>query len=147
MSVPCGVSVIVFKDIEKDGHLFRRLLLGKRKGDRGEGQWGLPGGAIEPGELPVVCAARELEEETGLIASVDHLMVWWPCPFSNTFADTISGKEPWVTLFFWCVLSGEAEEVGLKEPDKCYEWGWFPLKRLPSPLFHAARACVRQSGW
>ncbi|MCZ2830539.1 NUDIX domain-containing protein [Modestobacter sp. VKM Ac-2986] len=31
------------------------------------GTWCLPGGHLEPGESPVACAVRELEEEMGLV--------------------------------------------------------------------------------
>jgi len=35
--------------------------------------WRLPGGGIKRGELPAVCAARELHEETGIIVAPDDL--------------------------------------------------------------------------
>jgi ADP-ribose pyrophosphatase len=34
--------------------------------------WEIPAGKLEPGESPVECAARELEEEAGLRAAVLH---------------------------------------------------------------------------
>lgn len=146
--VSCGVSTIVLKDLEKDGRVFRRVLLGKRKGARGGGQWSFPGGALEPGELPEDGALRELFEETGLQVERKDLLVWWACPYTNTFVNnTLTGKEAWVTLYFWAVLAPDAPDAQLKEPDKCYLWRWFPLDRLPEPLYPATRVCADASGW
>ena len=47
---------------ERDG----QILLLKRAGGALEGQWFLPGGAVDEGELPEVAARRELLEESGL---------------------------------------------------------------------------------
>jgi 8-oxo-dGTP pyrophosphatase MutT (NUDIX family) len=41
------------------------------------GVWVFPGGAIEPGETPAQCAARELEEETGVALGADHVLLAW----------------------------------------------------------------------
>ena len=57
MTVGCGVLV----ENEKG-----EVLLQKRS-DTGE--WGVPGGALEPGETFVEAAARELAEEVGIVVS------------------------------------------------------------------------------
>lgn len=47
---------------ERDG----KILLLKRAGGALAGEWFLPGGAVDPGELPEDAARRELVEESGL---------------------------------------------------------------------------------
>jgi len=47
-----------------------RILL-ERRSD--VGWWGITGGRIEPGETPLECAVRELNEETGLLISQDSI--------------------------------------------------------------------------
>ena len=51
-----GVAAIVRDDENR--------VLFIRRADNGE--WGLPAGAIDPGESPAAAAAREVREETGL---------------------------------------------------------------------------------
>lgn len=43
------------------------ILILKRALGTAPGAWYTPGGALDPGETPEACAARELEEETGLV--------------------------------------------------------------------------------
>ncbi|WP_375254414.1 NUDIX hydrolase [Yoonia sp.] len=45
-----------------------RLLLVKRKNEPHANTWGFPGGHVEFGETALLAAARELREETGVIA-------------------------------------------------------------------------------
>src|SRR6478609_5205799 len=54
------LSAVVYA--ERDG----QILLLKRAGGALSGQWFLPGGAVEPAELPEDGARRELLEESGL---------------------------------------------------------------------------------
>jgi len=55
-----ALSAVVYA--ERDG----QILLLKRAMGAMEGQWFLPGGAVEENELPEEAAARELLEESGL---------------------------------------------------------------------------------
>lgn len=43
--------------------------------------WEIPAGGLDPGEDPLACAARELEEETGFKAGkLEHLFTMYPSP-------------------------------------------------------------------
>ncbi len=45
----------------------------------------LPAGLIEPGETPEACAARECDEEVGLVPRrLEALGAWWPSPGIST---------------------------------------------------------------
>ncbi len=62
--VKAGVGVVVIDD--------RGRILLERRSDNG--MWGLPGGAIEPGESVSDTALREVKEETGLNIRITGLL-------------------------------------------------------------------------
>lgn len=41
------------------------------------GEWELPGGKLEPGEAPVACCVRELEEELNVRARIGRIVDAW----------------------------------------------------------------------
>ena len=82
-----GVSIVIH---DEQG----RVLLGLRAGKHGAGTWGLPGGAIEPGEDPIEAARRELEEETGLRPTIMRRCF---VPYASA---VFEDGQQWVTLFF-----------------------------------------------
>ncbi|MEP4195546.1 MAG: NUDIX hydrolase [Aliishimia sp.] len=51
-----------------------QLLLVKRRNEPDAGLWGFPGGHVELGETALDAAARELREETGVIAKPLHYL-------------------------------------------------------------------------
>ena len=55
-------------------HGGKLLLLQQANGRREEGCWGVPGGSIEEMELPRFAAAREVQEETGIILPAESLV-------------------------------------------------------------------------
>jgi 8-oxo-dGTP diphosphatase len=62
----CAGAVIA----DRDG----RLLFVRRANEPSRGLWSLPGGRVNPGELPAAAVAREVEEETGLRVAVGPLL-------------------------------------------------------------------------
>ncbi|KAL8372153.1 hypothetical protein RB595_001785 [Gaeumannomyces hyphopodioides] len=95
------------------------VILGRRKGSHGSGQWAFPGGHLEFGESIEACAERETLEETGLhvkgvkIAGVTN----------SVFTDT---QLHYVTLFVQCEPRDPSKELlpQVTEPDKCEGWTW-----------------------
>lgn len=102
------------------------LLLGERKNAHGAGTWSPAGGHLEFGETPQEGAVRELFEETGMEA-----LELAPLSWTNDFFQE-EGKH-YITLFWLVTKFKNTPEV--KEPHKCFRWEWFPLKKLPQPLF------------
>jgi 8-oxo-dGTP diphosphatase len=113
-----GVAVIIRKN--------NQILLGWRIAHHGAGSWQLPGGHLEYGETPEVCAMREVMEETGLSISNPRRG-----PYTNDIFAT-EGRH-YITLFVIADYAGGVPEV--REPDKCARWEWFSWDALPQPLF------------
>ncbi len=113
-----GVAAIIVQD--------GKVLLGRRRGAHGEGDWCFPGGHLEYGETVEDCAKREAMEETGL-----GIKVTGRAPFTNDFFEKES--KHYVTLFV--VARIESGALTNREPQKCSGWQWFSWDALPSPLF------------
>lgn len=114
-----GIGVLVLKD--------GKVLLGKRKGSHGDGQYASPGGHLEYGETFEACAARELLEETGL--KVKHIR--FQC------AANILSYAPKHYVHIGMTADWESGEATVLEPEKCDSWGWYDIDALPSPIFEA----------
>ncbi|MFA6066162.1 MAG: NUDIX hydrolase [Candidatus Babeliaceae bacterium] len=113
-----GVGVLVIQD--------NKLLLAKRKNAHGVGTWSPPGGHLEFGETVEHCAARELFEETGLIADSIETLSWVNTIFEQE-------QKHYITIFTLVTQFSGSPEI--KEPDKAEFWKWFDINQLPEPLF------------
>lgn len=104
-----------------------RVLLVRRKNAHGEGTWSTPGGHLDFGEAPDVCAAREAEEETG----VRIVGVTLRGLTNDLFPE--HGLH-YVTLWFDAQWD-EASAAFVAAPDELDQVGWFDPAHLPEPLF------------
>ena len=119
--VKIGVGLYILDDKN-------HLLLGLRKSSHGNGMWCPPGGHLEYGESFEKAAQRETLEETGLTVETKDISLMG---ITNDFF-TESGKH-YVTIH---LLSKKFEgTLHLSEPEKCAEWRWFSLEKLPENLF------------
>ncbi len=116
--VKVGVGIFVFKD--------GKFLLLKRKGSHGGDTWSLPGGHLEFGESFAEVGARELLEETGLVAG----NIQFGAVLNNHFIDV---DKHYVSV--WLTSDWMEGEEHITEPDKCHAVGWFDFESLPEPLF------------
>lgn len=103
-----------------------KILFGQRKNSHGEGSWCVPGGHLEFNETPIVCARRELLEETGL--AVGKII---PHGYTNDFFK--EEEKHYITLHMFCEYVGG--DALVKEPHKMAAWKWCTLDSLPKPLF------------
>jgi len=129
MSPQVGVGVLIFRD--------GKLLLGRRKGSHGSGDWSAPGGHLEFGESPEACAQREVLEETGLVLGELHKAAF----VSNIFPEV---NKHYITLLL--VAHESQGEPQLMEPEKCEGWQWFEPNALPQPLFAPLQTWIERDG-
>lgn len=118
-----GVSAVVTDD---DG----RLLLGRRADN---GLWAVVSGILEPGEQPAAAAAREVLEETGVVAEVVALTV----VHSGGVVRYPNGDEAqYLDVCFWFRAVGGEAHVG---DDESLEVAWFRPGELPEDLTRSSR--------
>ena len=116
-----GICVVVMKD--------GKVLLGKRKGSHGEGDYASPGGHLEYMESFENCVRREVMEETGI--EVENIR----------FLRLMNLKEyaPKHYIDIAVLCDWKSGEPKVMEPNKCEGWDWYSLDNLPSPLFKTWR--------
>lgn len=75
---PGAVAIVA---AQGDGDEAQVVLVRQYRGAAGQFLWEIPAGTLEPGEEPLVCAQRELLEETGLSAQRwAHLGTFYTAP-------------------------------------------------------------------
>lgn len=120
-----GVGVV----IRRDGD----ILLIRRRNVHGSGTWSTPGGHLDAGESPDACAAREVQEETGVeVANVRFLGV------TNDVFDA-EGRH-YITVWMEAdYLSGDAT---VRAEHEMSEVRWCRSDALPANLFLSLRNLV-----
>ena len=101
------------------------ILLIQRGHEPFAGSWALPGGFLDEGETLEACAARELAEETGLVAGDLSLF--------GTYSDP--GRDPrgrTISVAFWTRVRAGVEAMAGDDAAACR---WFALEDLPDLAF------------
>ncbi|KAM7221944.1 NUDIX hydrolase domain-like protein [Rhypophila decipiens] len=94
-----------------------RVVIGRRIGPLGGGQWAFPGGHIEYGEEIFECVERETLEETGLaIRGVQVIAVT-----NDVF---VEADKHYITIFTKCERVDQTQQPQRLEPNKCEGWTW-----------------------
>ncbi len=121
--VKVGVGCMILKD--------GKVLLGKRKGSHGAGEYAWTGGHLEFGERIKECVEREVKEETGMkVKALKFLCMSNIIKYDKHYIDIqILTKH----------LSGKPEVL---EPDRIEGWNWYPIKKLPKPMFEMSKRAV-----
>ena len=117
------------------------VLLGKRHVDpakadsalHGEGSWTMPGGKLHFREEFEEGAVRETQEETGIVLNKKDLKV-------ISLSSDIRSDAHFVTVGMLCTKFGGEPKV--MEPEEITEWKWFPLDKLPTPLFPPSKKII-----
>ena len=119
-----GVGVMIVKN--------GLVLLAKRKGSHGAGEYAFPGGHLEHLESFEQCAQRETLEECGITIGnvrfqfVANVQTYAPRHYVHVglLADWLSGTP------------------AVLEPEASGAWAWYDLDDLPEPLFEMVRLAV-----
>jgi 8-oxo-dGTP diphosphatase len=101
-------------------HAGRILLVQEHRGF-----WSTPGGHLDFGETPAICAAREVLEETGVVVSNVRFVA-----ITNDLLNDVDRH--YVTIW----MRGEAtgNEVAIRDTAEIAQAGWFEAAEVPRPL-------------
>jgi 8-oxo-dGTP diphosphatase len=118
-----GIGIVVIKESNDETY----VMLHRRTGTLGKNYWGSGGGHLELGESLRSAALRELREEASTKLKIKNVR------FLGVINFTELHPEHYVDVSFvaeW--VKGEPMNSALQ---KTTDWKWFPLNKLPKPLF------------
>lgn len=120
-----GIGVMILNDNNQ-------MLLAKRKGSHGAGEYAFPGGHLEFGESFSDCATRETAEEAGIeISNVRFQYLANILKYGGKHYVHIGLTADWT--------GGDLQNL---EPEKSEEWGWYSMDTPPQPLFEMCRLAI-----
>lgn len=117
-----------------------QILLGLRQNTGyQDGNWNVPSGHIEAGELPVQALIREAKEETGIDVKPEDL-IFVHAAYRTRHDETGDRCD------FFFVAREWTGDITNAEPHKCKEWRWFPVTALPENVTPHVRATIDEVG-
>src|SRR5690348_11290564 len=112
-----------------------RILLGQRNKDPQRGSWVIPGGKIHAFESIAEAAARELQEETGLVVEVGSQF--------RVYEILNPPKEHRIVIYSWA----RVKEGALKASDDLSDVKFFPIEELGDvPVTPLVRRVLEDAG-
>jgi len=131
MQIRPGVAAVIFAD--------DRVLL-QRRDDTG--RWGLPGGAVEPGESVRQALLREVREETGLEVEPVRLIGVYSDPVHHQIVSYPDGNViHYVSSVFECAVRAGTLACGTES----LELGWFDPEALPEDMMLISTIRIRDA--
>jgi len=119
-----GVGIMILKD--------GKVLLGKRKGSHGEGEFAFPGGHLEYMESFEDCVKRELAEECGI--EIKNIRF--------QFLANVTKYAPKHYAHIGLMADWAGGEPKVLEPEKCESWNWYEIDKLPQPMFEMCKMAI-----
>ena len=98
-----------------------------------DGFWNIPGGAVEENESLKQAAAREAQEELGIIISVENLQLFH-------VRDVLTNNKKAVGFYFIC-QNWQGEPIN-NEPERHSEINWFSTADLPKEVTDYAKKAI-----
>lgn len=114
---PC-VGVMIWKE--------GKVLIGKRKGSHGSGEYSFPGGHLEYDESFAECVKREVLEEAGI--NIKNIIFM-------SLANYKKHEDRQDILANFVADWEDGEETNFPN-EKIGDWQWCSIDELPSPLFY-----------
>ncbi|GAX81225.1 hypothetical protein CEUSTIGMA_g8657.t1 [Chlamydomonas eustigma] len=127
-------SIPVYGAILLDGPMEKVLLVRGLKSSAG---WGFPRGKVNQGESGIVCAAREVEEETGM--NIEELI-----NPQHVIQVTIDGKLN--TLYIVTDIDPQTTAFAPQTKGEIGAYGWHYIEDLPASIEEANKAYLSSTG-